>query len=124
MHASKWGPIALTVIGASMMLAGCGVSAPHPVPTLTGTETQTPDPQSNIVDSGVREGAMGSIELNSNGTPWRYTVVEGDYADAVCSRFNLSSDQLVFDSDGSPVGFHIQPEDVIRFVPSNTVSLP
>jgi hypothetical protein len=67
---------------------------------------------------------MGSIELNANGTPWRYTVVEGDYPDAICYRFDLASEQLVFDTSPQPVGTEIYPGDVIRFVTYQPIERP
>ena len=66
---------------------------------------------------------MGTVELNANGTPWKYTVVEGDYPDAICYRFNLASEQLV-DADGEMVGVDIFPGDTVRFIPFRPVERP
>lgn len=113
------------VLGASAFLlsslVGCGLDAePHPTPSGNPpSEASTPRPSRTpeVFDSGVREGATGAVVLNANGTPWRYTVEPGDYADAICYRFNLASEQLVFDETGEHVGPEIYPGDVIRFIP-------
>lgn len=109
----------LAGIALCFFVAGCVAATPQPVPTSVAIETQEPTPvtdeESKVADSGPRDGAMGSIEFNANGTPWRYTVVEGDFADAICYRFNLASEQLAFDSDGSQVAHEIYPGDSIYF---------
>ena len=102
------------------LLAGCTPTLPTPSPypedTLVSTVPSTPSPQ-GIVDPGPRTGAMGTVELNSKGTPARYLVVEGDYPDAICYRFGLASEQLVLAANGEPLGAVIFPGEVIRFVP-------
>lgn len=106
-----------------LMLGGCTATAPMPTTPPDASETRTPTPVStphssrtpSVYDSGPREGANGSVDLNAQGTPWRYTVTEGDYPDAICYRFNLAAEQLVMD-DGTRVEV-IYPGDVLRFMP-------
>ena len=99
---------------------------PAPIPTRAepGIPAAEPvDEPSPLVDSGPREGAMGAIELNANGTPWRYTVVEGDYVVAICQRFNLASEQLV-DAGGEPIDWEIFAGEQLRFIPYRPVERP
>lgn len=106
-----------------VLLAGCTGSDSSPTSPPDASEARAPTPVStphqshtpSVYDSGPREGAHGSIVLNAKGTPWKYTVTEGDYPDAICYRFNLASEQLVMD-DGTRVEV-IYPGDVLRFMP-------
>lgn len=109
---------AAVVVLALSGCAGTQFVQPTPEPTVAPTPSVTPEPVvttgPTIVDSGVRDGATGTIELNVNGTPWKYTVAEGDYPDAICYRFNLAREQLVDENGDTPD--RIYPGDVIRFV--------
>lgn len=99
-------------------LAGCVAAPlpePSPIPSTTADVAPKPSPTPEILDLGAREGATGTVEVNANGTPYLYTVAAGDYPDAICYRFNLYSEQLVFHDSGEPVWVEIYPGDVIRF---------
>ena len=78
---------------------------PVPVPTVTVTSEAAPvepPPVEEIVpvpedepivlvpptDNGVIPRATGSVEIDSAGTPYRYTVAAGDVAVEICTRFN------------------------------------
>ena len=70
------------------------------------------------VDSGPRDGAMGTTTTDSDGVPVTYTVVEGDSADLIRLRFDIWWDSLACD-DGMimPKYPTIYPDEVLRFVP-------
>ena len=85
-------------------------ATPTPEPTVTVTATpapvvepeppadvapQAPDvipPEDEIVitqptENGSRPHATGTVQVDANGVPSRYTVAEGDIAVEICTRF-------------------------------------
>ena len=50
-------------------------------------------------DNGVVPRATGSVEVDSAGIPYRYTVASGDVAVEICTRFNRYIWQLT-DNNG------------------------
>jgi hypothetical protein len=88
---------------------------PTPVPTVTVTaapETVTPPPVEEVpppedepivltppTDNGVIPHAAGYVQIDSAGTPYRYTVAAGDIAVEICTRFNRYIWQLT-DNNG------------------------
>ena len=96
---------------------------PEPEPEVTQepveTEPSPPSPTEPIVitlptDSGVRGAATGSVESDSSGIPYKYTVAAGDIAVEICTRFNRYIWQLG-DAGGQALASPqlIQPGDVI-----------
>ncbi|HEV7950682.1 MAG TPA: hypothetical protein VGP24_13035, partial [Glaciihabitans sp.] len=96
---------------------------PSPTPTFTPTPEPTveptvepttppveppaellPDPEEEIVlkppvDNGVIPNATGYVQVDSAGTPYRYTVAAGDIAVEICTRFSRYIWQLT-DNNG------------------------
>ena len=108
---------------AVLLLAGCVPQAsptPKPAPAQPApepvVETQAPTREPSITDSGPQAGAEGPIALNTNGTPWKYTVVEGDTADQIRYRFDLWWDQLSRDGEKLPKYPTLYPGDVLTIV--------
>jgi hypothetical protein len=84
------------------------VEVPVEVPVDVPVET-VPDPEvipeeadivlTTPVDNGVVPHATGSVELDSSGNPYRYTVASGDIAVEICTRFGRYIWQLA-DTNG------------------------
>jgi hypothetical protein len=91
---------------------------PTPVPTVTVTAAPVepapvePAPVDDVLppedepieltlptDNGVVPRATGSVEVDSSGIPYRYTVASGDVAVEICTRFNRYIWQLT-DNNG------------------------
>lgn len=97
----SWGS---TVAVLTVLVAGCGSpqGAPPPVPApMTATSSQGPttaegenpeatDPVPAWRDAGPRHGAMGPVTTDADGRLVSYTVVKGDWLDAVAARFGVA----------------------------------
>ena len=110
----------LFTVGVAAMLA-VGLAA-CTVPTDSAPPDATASPSAADwlpVDSGPREGAMGTTTVDEDGIPISYTVAEGDTTDLIRVRFDIWWDSLARE-DGTRMQKYpvIYAGEVLTFVES------
>lgn len=125
MHIPRRAGLALLAL---TLLAGCTAqppleTPPAPPPTSAAAvptaSVPTPSAQAGIVDSGERPQASGSFTLNADGTG-SYTVVDGDVAGEIATRFGLDSLGQIENAGGQKIGTNLPifPGEVLALRPN------
>ena len=114
----------LFTVGAAAMLAVSLASCTAPLDPSPPdvTETSIADDW-RPVDSGPREGAMGTTTVDEDGIPITYTVAEGDSADLIRLRFDIWWDSLARE-DGTQLAKYptLYVDEVLTFVESGVAN--
>ncbi len=104
--------------GVVLLLSGCSMQSDEPdTPDVVATASPTVEDW-RPVDSGPREGAMGTTTLDDDGVPVSYVVVEGDTADLIRLRFDIWWDSLAREDGRVLIKYpEIYAGEVLIFVP-------
>lgn len=104
--------------GVVLLLSGCSMQSDEPdTPDVVATASPTVEDW-RPVDSGPRDGAMGTATVDDDGIPVSYLVAEGDTADLIRLRFDIWWDSLAREDGRVLIKYpEIYAGEVLIFVP-------
>lgn len=111
----------LTCAIAAAALSGCTNdhgNAPEnsaTIPAPTGSMNESSLDTGIPVDSGPRDGAQGTVVLNSHEEPYQYIVVSMDLPADIAARFGVETWDLINQNGAKLSSIRIFPGDVLTF---------